>query len=114
MVKWILWLWVLGCILNEDVLRSVNIGTEFEIINFSDISSVEILSNQDLEEFLLWWNQIQLFHNTSELLNSDVAAVSSIIILELRLDQDSLLDNFSLDGIQQVEEGLHLFFIEVG
>jgi len=48
------------------------------------------------------------------LLNSDVAAVGSIIILELRLDEDSLLDNFSLDGGQEVEKALHLIFVIVG
>ena len=114
MVVWGLWLWVLGCVLNEDILWSVNIGAELEVVDLSDISLVEILSNQDLEKLFPWWKQIQLLHDTSELLNGDVAAVSSIIILELWLDEDSLLDNFSLDGVQQVEKALHLIFVIVG
>jgi len=113
-MEWIFWFWVLVNILDEDVLWSVNISTELEIVDLSDVSSVEIFPDQNLEELLLWWDQIQFLHDTSELLNSDVAAVGPVIILELRLDQDSLLDNFSLDSVQKVEEALHLFLIEVG
>lgn len=56
MMEWSICLWVFSCVLNEDILRSVNISAEFEIVDLSNITSVEVLSNQNLEEFFLWWN----------------------------------------------------------
>jgi hypothetical protein len=86
MEEWALCLWMLFWVLNEDILWLIDISTELEIINFSNISSVEIFTNQNLEKLLLWWNQIQLLHNTSELFNGDMAAICSVIILELWLN----------------------------
>lgn len=66
---------------------------ETEIVDLSNISLVEVLSNEDLEELLAWWEDIALLQNSSKLLGSNMAALGLIIVLQLRLNQDSLVLN---------------------
>lgn len=91
----ILWLWVLWHVSWENILWLVDIGAELEVIDFSHISLVEVLSKKQLEEVLLWWNETELLQDPSELLGCNVAALGSVIVLELWLDENSLINNLS-------------------
>ena len=82
----------------EHVLWLVNISAELEIVDFSNITFVKILSKEELVKVLCWWDNFKLLEDTSELLGSNVAALCSIVVLELRLNQHTLVDNFSSDG----------------
>jgi len=107
------WLWVLWNILWEDVLWLIDICAESKIVDFSNIAFVQILSNQKLEELLRWWDEVELLHHSSELFSGDVAAVSSIVILELRLDEDSLVNDLSANCGQKTNKGILLFICEI-
>lgn len=85
--------WVFGLIRSKEIFWSVDIMAETEIVDLSNISLVEVLSNEDLEELLAWWEDIALLQNSSKLLGSNMAALGLIIVLQLRLNQDSLVLN---------------------
>lgn len=91
----IVWLWVLWNVFWENVLWSIDVSAESEVIDFSNVSPVQVLSNQKLEKILAWWNELELLQNSSELFSCDMAAFSLVVILQLRLDQDSLISNLS-------------------
>ena len=86
-------LWIFSDISWEDILWSIDISAEHEVIDLSNISFIQVLSNKQLEELLTWWNERKLLHNSSKLLGRNMAALSSIIILQLRLDKDSFVHN---------------------
>lgn len=108
------WLWVLWNILREDALWLIDICAESEIIDFSNVALVQVFSNQKLEELLRWWDEAELLHDSSELFSSDVTAISSIIILELRLDEDSFVNDLNANCGQKADKGILLFFGEIG
>ena len=106
--------WLLGLVNWEDILWSVDIGTEFEVVDLSDVTLIEVLSEEELELWLREWNELEGLENSSELLGGDVAALGPVVILELWLDQDSLIHNLCSNDGQEGEE-LSLFFVgEVG
>jgi hypothetical protein len=107
-------LWVLWNVLYKHIFRLVDIGTELEVVNLSNISLIEVLSQKNLEKFLTWWNEFELLQNSSELLSRNMATICSIIILKLWLDENSLIVDLSLDLIQKRHENGHLSFREVG
>ena len=88
----------LGLVDWEDVFWLVDISAEFEVVDLSDVSFVQVFSNQKLEETLSFRNDLQFFQSSSELLHSDVARLGSIVILERWLDENSLVSNFSSNG----------------
>lgn len=107
-------LWVFSGISWEYVLWSIDVSAEHEIIDFSNVSFVQVLSNEQLEELLSWWDERKLFHDSSELLGSNMAALSSIIILQLRLNKDSFVYNLSSNSVQKGYQSVHLIIGEVG
>lgn len=109
-----LWHGVLGDILWEDILWVVNVCAKFEVVDFSDVSFVEILSNQELIEVLSWWNDLQFLEHSSELLSCNVAALGPVVVLELWLDENALKANLSADCAQKSEECILLTICEVG
>ena len=113
-INMMLLLLVLWNVLNKHIFRLVDIGTELEVVNLSNISLIEVLSQKNLEKFLTWWNEFELLQNSSELLSCNMATICSIIILKLWLDENSLIVDLSLDLIQKRHENGHLSFREVG
>jgi len=113
-INMMLLLWVLWNILHEHVFRLVDIGTELEVVNLSNISLIEVLSQKNLEKFFTRWNEFELLQNSSELLSRNMATICSIIILKLWLYENSLIVDLSLDLIQKRHENGHLSFREVG
>jgi hypothetical protein len=113
-INMMLLLWVLWNVLHKHIFRLVDIGTELEVVNLSNISLIEVLSQKNLEKFLTWWNEFELLQNSSELLSRNMATICSIIILKLWLDENSLIVDLSLDLIQKRHENGHLSFREVG
>ena len=109
----VVWLWVLWNVFWENVLWSINVSAESEVIDFSNVSPVQVLSNQKLEKILAWWNELELLHNSSELFSCDMAAFSPVIILQLRLDQDSLISNLSSNCRQKTKKGVFFSISEV-
>jgi len=89
--------WVLSYVFWENILWLVNISTELEIVDFSNVSLVEVLPEQKLIHFFSWWDNLKFFENTSELLSGNMAALSSIVILELGLNKYTFVYNFSSD-----------------
>jgi len=57
MEDWIFLYWIFSDIFWENVLWSIDISAEFEVVDLSDISFVQIFSNENLEESLIWRNQ---------------------------------------------------------
>ena len=82
----LVWLRVLSNILGENVLWSINISAEHEVIDLSNVTLVQVLSNEELEKLFGWWDERKLLHHSSELLGGDMAVLSFIVILQLWLD----------------------------
>ena len=59
--------------LREHVLGSVDVGAEREVVNFSLISLVEVLSNDQVEDLLLRRVNAQILEDSLELLARHVA-----------------------------------------
>lgn len=85
--------WVFGSVWLEKISGLVDIVAEVEVVDFSHVALVEVLSNQDLEKIFAWWQDVALLEHSSELLGSDMAALGFIIVLQLRLDEDSFVLN---------------------
>lgn len=107
-------MWVLWNILHKHILWSINISAELEIVDLSNVTLVEVLSQKNLEKVLTWWNECKLLHDSSELLSSNMATISSIIILKLWLNENSLIVDLSLDLGQERHQDGHLLLSEVG
>jgi hypothetical protein len=110
----VLWLWIFSNIPWEDVLWSIDVSAEHEVIDLSNISFVQVLSKEQLEELLSWWDEGKLLHDSSELLGSNMAALSSIIILKLRLDKNSFVLNLCSNSIQKGNQSVLFIIGEVG
>lgn len=113
-IEWLFFNCLLWNVLWEHVLWMINIMAEFEIVDFSDISFVEVLSDQELVLILAWWNKLQLLQYSSKLLSGNMAAIGSVIVLELWLDKNSFVHYFGLNGHQKKVELIHLGLIEIG
>jgi hypothetical protein len=74
--------WVLGSVFWEKIFWLIDISTELEVVDLSNVSFVQILSNEQLEEFFTRSNERELLHDSSELLTGDMAAIGSVVILE--------------------------------
>lgn len=113
-IEWFFLNRLLWNVLWEHVLWMINIMAEFEIVDLSNITLIEVLSDQKLVLILTWWDKLQLLEDSSKLLSGNVAAIGSVIVLELWLDKNSLIHYFGLDGHQKYVELVHLWLIEVG
>ena len=78
----VFWHWVLGSVFWEKIFWLINISTELKVVDLSNVSFVQILSNKQLEEFFTRSNELELLHDSSELLTGNMAAIGSIVILE--------------------------------
>lgn len=112
-VEWFFFNCLLWNVLWEHVLWMIDIMAEFEIVDFSDISFVEVLSDQELVLFLVWWDKLQLLQYSSKLLSGNMAAIGSVIVLELWLDKNSFIHYFGFDGHQKKVELIHLGLFEI-
>lgn len=95
-------------VLREDILRSVNISAELEIVDLPDVAHVEVLADEKLEEVLAGRDQLELLKNTSELLGRDVAVLRAIVVLELRLDENALESDLVSNALKKSEDGVLL------
>ena len=88
-----------GDVLGEEILRMVNIMAELHIIDFSDVTTVKVLADKQLEERLGRRDEPQLFQNTAELLGGDVRASGLVVALELRLDENTFIRDLRADDL---------------
>lgn len=109
-----IWFWVLSYIFWEDVLWLVNISAELEIVHFSNISLIKVLSKQNLIQFFGWWDDLKFLEYAPELLGGNVAALSSIVILELWLDENTFESDFASNGSKKGKNSVLFFVCEVG
>jgi len=109
----LLLLWILWFVLRENVFWPVDIVTELEVVDFSDVSFVEVLSEEQLEHFLIWRDQFQFFENSPELLRSDVAALGSVVVFELGLDENSFVLDLRPNRAQEVKNDFLLLGSEI-
>lgn len=105
--------WSLGLVNWENVLWLINIGTEFEVVDLSDVAFVQVLSDEKLEQSLIRRNDFQFFQSSSELLNSDMARFGPIVVLERWLNENSLVSNLSSNSSKDAQNGIHFIFSEV-
>ena len=105
---------ILCNVLWEHVLWSVNVSAEFEIVHLSDIALIKVLSKQQLIQPFSWRDELELLEHASELLGSDMAALRSIVVLELWLDEDALVYNFKSNRSKEGNQFIFLAISEVG
>ena len=113
MVNSSIWLRVLWHVLWEDILWSINISAEGEIVDLPNVPLVQVFSDQKLEKLFRWWNKFELLHNSSKLFSCDMAASSSIVILQLGLNEDSFVSDLSSNCAQNCKEGILISVSEI-
>jgi hypothetical protein len=68
--------WLFSLVLShvslEEVFRAVDVLAEVEIVNFSDVTLVKILSNKNLVQFFAWWKKSTVLEDSPELFGGDV------------------------------------------
>jgi hypothetical protein len=62
----------------EDVLWTVEVIYELEIVDFSSGAAITVLPYDQVEYFLIGWHQSQLLKNSKELLRSDMKLLRSV------------------------------------
>lgn len=107
-------LWIFSSVNWENILWLIDVSAEHDVIDLSNISFVQVLSKEQLEELLSWWDEGKLFHDSSELLGRNMAALSSIIILQLRLDKDSFVCNLCSNRAQKGKHSVLFIISEIG
>jgi len=85
-------------VFREEILWLINIGTEFEVVDFSNVSMIKVLSEDQLEISLVIWDDLKLLYDSSKLLTGNMTVLGSIIVLKLGFNQDSLVYNQCSDG----------------
>ena len=83
-------LWLLSLVSWEHILWSVDILAEFEIVNFLVVAAVAVLSNDEVEDFVTLWHQVELLEHAEELLLSNVLTLRSVEVHEVWLQKDSV------------------------
>lgn len=79
----------------EHILWAVNIGAESEIVHFSLVALIEVLSNDEIIDLLLRGVEGEVLEHSLELLCGDMARLGPIKILEARLEEHSVGDDLS-------------------
>ena len=103
---------MLGHVRLEQVFGLVDVCAKLDVVDLPDVAFVEVFANQDLEQVLRRWQEVAFLEHSSELLGCDVAVLRLIEILELRLDQDSVVFNLQSHGHKQVTQLLLLSLTE--
>jgi hypothetical protein len=73
MVEVLFFFWIFSYVLWENVFRPIDVSAEFEVVDFSNVSFIQIFSNEKLEKSFIWRNESQFLHDSSELFTSDMA-----------------------------------------
>lgn len=77
--------WILGRVLREHVLRPVNILAEMEVVYFFGVSTIAVTATNQFENFVTGRHDIEVLHDTEELLRSNVHALRAVEVLEAGL-----------------------------
>lgn len=88
-------------VLREDVFWAIDIGAEFEVVDFPNISFIQVLSKEKLEKTFFWWDEAKFLEDSSELFGGDMAWFSSVVIGQLWFNENSLVDNFSSNSTKE-------------
>ena len=81
---------LLGHVLGEDVLGTVEILAELVIVNLSGGAKVAVLANEQVENTLRRGHETKSFQNTEELVGSYVEGLAAIKVLEIGLEENAV------------------------
>ena len=104
---------VLGHVGGVEVLWSVDVSAEHEVVELSDVTFIQVLSNEKLEQLFRGRDQTCLLHGSSELLNSNMTALGLVEVHELRFDKNSLVLDLASDCCQELAKGVKLSLREL-
>jgi len=88
---------LLGLVAGEHVFRAVDILDKEEIVDFLSVSTIAILADDEVEDFLGRRHHSQGLQDTEELLSSDVIGLGAIEVHEAGLEQNSVADDLLLE-----------------
>jgi len=74
----------------ENILWSVQVLAELEVVHFGCCSTVTISPDNQVKELLGRWHETQIFHHTKELVRCNVERLWSIKVLETWLQENPL------------------------
>jgi len=77
--------WLFGRVLRKHVFRSVNVLAEMEVVYFFSVSTVAVTASNQFEHFVTGWHDVEVLHDTEELLRSNVHALRAVEVLEAGL-----------------------------
>ena len=64
--------WLLGLVGGEHILWSINILAEVEVVDFLGVATVAVTASDQVKHGVAGRHDIQVLHDTEELLGSDV------------------------------------------
>jgi len=88
-VNWCRW-GDLGNITGEDILGTIKIHAELPVVDFSSCTTITVLSNYQIKNFLRAWHQSKTLKYSKELMGSNMKWLRSIKIHKTRFEEDSL------------------------
>ena len=100
----------LGIVCWEHVFGSINILAEVVVVDLLGVTAVAVTTSDQIEMFVAGRHDVQTFHDTEELLSSDVLLGGAIEILEAWLEVNSVGNDV---GVKSSHHSDHLFFISI-
>lgn len=105
----------LGLVSWEHVLRTVHIFAEVEIVDLLGVTTVAVAAGDEIKHFLARRHNVKSFHDTEELLGSDVLLgtadatdTGAVEVHEAGLEEDAVGDNVPVQLSHHLD---HLFFL---
>jgi len=102
----------LGHVLGEHILGPVNILAEVEVVDFLGVATVAVTASNQIEHLVAGRHDVEVFHDTEELLGSDVLTLGAVEVLEARLEQDTVGHDMCVEGSHHLEHTLCLLFVK--
>jgi len=76
----------LGHVLGEHIFGPVNILAEVEVVDFLGVATVTITASNQIEQLVTGRHNVEVLHDTEELLGSDVLTLGTVEVLEAGLE----------------------------
>ena len=102
----------LSHVLGEHVLGPVNILAEVEVVDFLGVATVTVTASNQIEQLVTGRHYVEVFHDSEELLGSDVLTLGTVEVLEAGLEQDTVGHDMCVEGSHHLEHALFLLFAE--
>lgn len=92
----------------EHILGTVNVTAEMEVVHLLSISTIAVTANDQVKHSVAGRHDVQVFHDSKELLGSDVLRLGPIKVLEAGLEEDAVGNHMLVESSHHLK---HRFFL---